>query len=59
MHGTACLDSGATLFLFKSNFIPSLIAPIKAIAHIYGYDASVKKTGGLKGKMFRVHFRWR
>ena len=31
VHGTACLDSGATLFLFKSDYNPSLIAPGKAI----------------------------
>jgi hypothetical protein len=32
VHGTACLDSGANLFLFKSDFNMSLIAPEKASA---------------------------
>jgi hypothetical protein len=50
------LDSGATLFLFKSDFNPSLIAPEKAIANIHGYSASMTKTGDLKGKMFMYIF---
>jgi hypothetical protein len=39
VHGTACLDSGATLFLFKSDYNPSLIAPERATTNIHGYGA--------------------
>jgi hypothetical protein len=39
--GTARLDSGATMFLFKSDFNPSLIALEKATANIHGYGASM------------------
>jgi len=56
VHGTACLDSGATLFLFKSDFNPSLIAPGKATANIHGYGASMTQTGDLKGKTFMYIF---
>jgi hypothetical protein len=52
VHGTACLDSGATLFLFKSDYNPSLIAPEKATANIHGYGANMTQTGDLKGKTF-------
>jgi hypothetical protein len=41
VHGIACLDSGATLFLLRSIFNPSLIEPMKATANIHGYDANM------------------
>jgi hypothetical protein len=50
VHGTACLDSGATLFLFKSDFNPSLIASGKATSNIHGYGANMTQTGDLKGR---------
>jgi hypothetical protein len=44
VNGTACLDSGATLFLFKSDFNPTLISPGKATTNIHGYGANMAQT---------------
>ena len=50
--GTARLDSDATLFLFRTDFSPSLIEPMKATSNIHGYDASMTKRAPTQAVFF-------